>query len=490
MKAVILLICALGTTWAMPLQVYQQMQQQIQLQQQPQHPGVPALATISQEMMRDIARYKSLMQQYPELFHQVNFPDLQPGPPMNPAQQLPQVPHGQAPSMLPPQQPSQVPSQVPSQLPPQLPPQLPSVLTPPLNPQLPPQMPPHFQLIEAQPGWEQQYEYDAPYLLAHGPSQQSPALPTAGNVPVPATPQAPVVPGQQAQQPGQGTQFNQPGQTPSTQGHLPVPTGQQPQMFPTFGFVPVIPPQTAKQQQFSGYGLLLPAPFPPQPVQPGLEQQPPQQQPSQSMFPQLVYFPLQTGVMAGAIGSVSSEEMQQSAGDMSPPMAGFIPGFATPTFGGGFPNFVGSGPAVGGTVPVAGGIPTAQGTQPGVLPEVKLPIPVGQGGSPTIPEVIPVGQGNMPPKNEGAVPAQGGQQPSPQMKLPNMTPDGVPLDGPVPPEGTVQSFFPGSTQDTIGKKSPTAAPDPATMPKAQAPTPPEVEMPDLDDYTANFYLHP
>ncbi|XP_058883973.1 uncharacterized protein LOC131737670 [Acipenser ruthenus] len=408
MKAVVILMCLLGTTCSVPLQVYhqwhQQMQQQIQAQEQAQQPqpGMLRYPSISLEMMQDIARYKRFKQQHPQMFPSLNLPSAQPLPPKITGQQPPWQPQGQSPSLRPPQQPPQFPPQFPPQQYPQQPPQF---------PQSSPQLPPNFQLVEYLPGLQQerlinrnqQYEYESPVLFHQVPPQQSTA--------VPAIPQASVQPAQQDQQPGQrGDQPEHQIQIPNAPGQQPRHQGQQPQIFPTFGFLPMMhyqPVQQGQTPQFPGYNFLIPAAFPQQQAQPGQEQQ-------QQMYPQLVYIQLQPGMAGDASGSVSSEELQ-AAGGISPGFAGFIPGFAGQAFGGGIPSFGGSVPGAEGSVPFAGGVPTGQGTNP-VAPEAGLPTveirPAGQGGGPTIPEVIPTGQGSL------SVMSETGNQPAPQSKLP------------------------------------------------------------------------
>ncbi|XP_041081185.1 glutenin, high molecular weight subunit DX5-like isoform X2 [Polyodon spathula] len=379
MKAVVILMCLLGTTCSVPLQVYHQRHQQIQQQTQAQEPqpGILRYPSISLEMMQDIARYKRFKQQHPQMFPSLNLP-AQPLPPKTTWQSW-----GQSSSLRLPQFPPLFPPQQYPQQPPQF-------------PQSSPQLPPKVQLAEFLPGLQQerlinrnqQYEYESPVLFHQVPPQQSTAVPAASNDP--ATPQASVQPTQQDQQPGQR------GDQPEHQVQIPNAQGQQPS-------------QQDQQLQFPGYSFLMPAAFPQQQAQPGQEQQ-------QQMYPQVVYVQLQPGMAGGAFGSVSSEELQV-AGGLLPGFAGFIPGFAGQAFGGGIPSFGGSVPGAEGSIPFGGVVPIGQGTNP-VAPEAGLPtaeiLPAGQGGGPTVPEVIPTGQGSPPTMFER------GNQPAPQSKLPTV----------------------------------------------------------------------
>nr|XP_015200950.1 PREDICTED: calcium-binding protein P-like isoform X2 [Lepisosteus oculatus] len=497
MRSAIVLMCLIGTTLSMPLQVYQQLQrqmlQQIHHQQQPQkqQAGNPRYFSLSQETMREMARYKAFMQQQSMMFPSLNMPPHSTGlqPPQIPQFTGVQLPHNTG--LQPPiqAQPSQTPtSQAPSQLPPQGPSQLPH------------QMTPSFQPVEYQPGLqqmqlvhaEQQYEYETPFLLPQVPGQLTPVGATAGSAP--ATPTAPAAPRQQGDQAGQqhptaqapqpGVQVLQPniqipqtginGPQPGTQGHQPTLPAQLPPVFNTFGILPIMPPQAQDEQQFPGYGVFFNTAFPQQPVQPPQAAQP-GAPPQQQMIPQILYLqiqPMQSAMGGGGFGSASSEEMQAAGGVAG--FGGFVPGFAGSGYGG-----------FGGTVPGTEGVfPTGQGILP-VAPDAGL-FPVGQGGSPTAPAVFPAGHGNLPPTPGSTVPVQGSNnQPAPQSRDPAFsmtTPAGVRAAT----VGNPPAAAAGTAQPNAAAAAATAAAERVHVNHAERNIPADDEMPEADDYRAPF----
>ncbi|MGH0128486.1 UNVERIFIED_CONTAM: hypothetical protein FKN15_034944 [Acipenser sinensis] len=81
MKAVVILMCLLGTAFSVPIQ---QMQQKIQAQQ-PQ-PGMQSYPSINLEVMQDIAYYKRFKQKHPQAAPAVGNVPAAPQAPVQPGQ--------------------------------------------------------------------------------------------------------------------------------------------------------------------------------------------------------------------------------------------------------------------------------------------------------------------------------------------------------------------------------------------------------------------
>ncbi|KAG7458610.1 hypothetical protein MATL_G00222300 [Megalops atlanticus] len=410
MRAAFIFSCLLATVCTAPVRTpaMRHIIRQIQAQQRPQ----PA-ASVSQEAMQDLARVKNMLEQYARMFPPLNVPAVQP---QNPMLQIP-------PLVLPSGTPLETPPQDP--LAAAKPPQVePSQAEPPQVE--PPQVAPDVVLkgdLPVQGDMTQAPEPGTQVLQPAAPTEQGPQAVPPVIVPLQPNPWAPQ-PGLQVLTPFQP---NFPGVTPTDQ---PTPTGQLPQVFPSYGYFPFFPAQTGNQQfPAHGFPLFFPAAFPQPPAQPADTAQTTQPvqpvqpaqpgQPGQQQIPQIFYMMRQT--MAGPFGSASSEELQGAG-----PMGGF--GMFLPGFGGGLPT-AGVGPVL------PGGLPAGQGQ--GLDPALSGAPPT----SPLAPTALPAGLENADtaagPGDQSNRPVLGLTTPSASSRV-------------APPTVTAPQVFPDPTPSTGG----------------------------------------
>ncbi|XP_064194034.1 ameloblastin isoform X2 [Anguilla rostrata] len=354
MRVAIVFLCLLVTVCGGPvhrLSLHHILQQAQQHQQRHQSESSP-----NQEALQELAHVRHILEQYAKVFPPVNTPAVQP---QNHQLNIPQL---------------ALPSGTPLESPPQVPPT--AVWRP--DQQVVPEA------VSVQPMTQ------APEL---GTEAAGPAAPNEQQPQVEPPVLGPVQPNTWAPQPGVPFLLPLPPNTQGTQPtDQPALPAQFPQMFPSYGFLPMFPSQTGTQQ-FPGYGMpvFFPNGYPQlsvhpaeadqtvqtgqpvQPVQPVLPAQP--AVPGQQQIPQIFYMIQQP--MVGPFGSASSEELQATGA-----MGGF--GMFLPGFGSGISN-----PGVGAVVP--GGLPAGQGVDPGAKADPALAEVPPTSGAPLLSAPQPAG---------------------------------------------------------------------------------------------------